>query len=696
MRIAWGVSWEDSKKSRLLGMMLAPVMLLSLATPSQRVAMMRDLSDSTTRMVSVIVQEVDGNANAEELVASLGGEVELQLDVINGFSAEIPKANLQQLRQSPEVRAVTRNYPLYVQSVSGDLIGDATGTATTTVDTTTDTATTTVDTTTDTATTTVDTTTDTVTGTVDATADSSGPTVAVTTEPSPTPTTEPSPTPTTEPAPTVTGSLYDLAKTTGARALWRDGYCGQGVDVALIDTGVVPVNGLTYPGKVINGPDFSFESGFESVRYLDTNGHGTHMAGIISGRDDGVTRTKLEDPEAFIGMAPCSRIVNIKVASASGATDVSQVLAAIGWVIQHRNDASMGLNIKVLNLSFGTDGTQDYKLDPLTYAVERAWQSGVTVVVAAGNQQFGNSSLNNPAYDPYVIAVGANDTKGTHEIDDDEIPSWSARGDNKRNPDLVAPGKSVISLRNPGSYIDENYGSTGRFGERFFKGSGTSQAAAAVSGAAALIYSQRPTIKPDEVKALLMTTAKRLKNADATAQGSGMVDLNKAAKASTPQSVQSHPPATGLGSIADSRGSMVLTLPDGTVLNGERDALGGAYDPASYVRWMGAGWSGAGWSGAGWSGQSWSGAGWSGAGWSGAGWSAAGWSGAGWSGAGWSGAGWSGAGWSGAGWSGAGWSGKSWSGAGWSGAGWSGAGWSGAGWSGAGWSGAGWSGAGWS
>jgi serine protease AprX len=686
MRVAWGVSWEDSKKARLLGMMLAPVMLLSLATPSQRVAMMRELSDSTSRMVSVIVQEVDGNANAEELVTSLGGKVELQLDVINGFAAEIPKANLQQLRQSPEVRAVTRNYPLYVQSADGGLVGDAVDTVTGAVTTVTDAVTT------DTTTTTPS------SGTTEpAPSDSGTPTTTPTTEPSPTPTVQPSPTPTAEPAPTVTGSLFDLAKTTGARALWRDGYCGQGVDVALIDTGVVPVNGLTYPGKIVNGPDFSFESDFESVRYLDTNGHGTHMAGIIAGRDDAASRIKFEDEQNFLGIAPCSRIVNIKVGNASGATDVSQVLAAIGWVIQHRRDASMGLNIKVLNLSFGTDGTQDYKLDPLTYAVERAWHSGVTVVVAAGNQQFGSTALNNPAYDPYVIAVGANDTKGTNDVGDDEIPSWSARGDNKRNPDVVAPGKSVISLRSPGSFIDENYGSTGIFRERYFKGSGTSQAAAAVSGAAALIYSQRPTITPDQMKALLMMSARRLKNADATAQGAGMIELQRANRYPTPTTaVQAHPPATGLGSLALSRGSMKLTLPDGTELTGEMDALGGAYDPTSFVRWMGAGWSGAGWSGAGWSGKSWSGAGWSGAGWSGAGWSAAGWSGAGWSGAGWSGAGWSGAGWSGKSWSGAGWSGKSWSGAGWSGAGWSGAGWSGAGWSGAGWSGAGWSGAGWS
>lgn len=62
-----------------------------------------------------------------------------------------------------------------------------------------------------------------------------------------------------------------------------------------------------------------------------------------------------------------------------------QVLAAIGWVVQHRDHD--GLNIRVLNLSFGTDGAQDYRLDPMTYAVEVAWRHGIVVVTAAGNSQ---------------------------------------------------------------------------------------------------------------------------------------------------------------------------------------------------------------------------------------------------------------------------------------------------------------------
>ena len=199
--------------------------------------------------------------------------------------------------------------------------------------------------------------------------------------------------------------MYRVVQRVGAHYAWTQGYTGQGIDIALIDSGVVPVNGLTAPGKVINGPDLSFESQADNLRYLDTYGHGTHLAGIMAGRDDAVSEPTLANAyDHFIGVAPDARIVNVKVADSRGATDVSQVIAAIDWVVQHRNDN--GMNIRVINLSYGTDGTQDYLVDPLAFAVEQAWKAGIVVVVAAGNDGEG-SPLRNPATDPFVIAVGA-------------------------------------------------------------------------------------------------------------------------------------------------------------------------------------------------------------------------------------------------------------------------------------------------
>ncbi len=480
------------------------------------------------------------------------------------------------------------------------------------------------------------------------------------------------------------GSIYNVTKSMKAQDLWRSGITGRGVGVALIDSGVVPVNGLTASGKVVNGPDLSFESQADNLRYLDTYGHGTHMAGIIAGRDDSVSTTNdLTNHDNFAGVAPDAKILNVKVANAQGATDVSQVLAAIDWVVQHRDDN--GMNIRVMNLSFGTDGIQDYTIDPLAYAAEVAWRRGIVVVVAAGNTGFGTAKLNNPAYDPYVIAVGADDTRGTTDTSDDVIPEWSSRGDGTRNPDLVAPGKSVVSLRAGGSHIDQTH-PEGRVASRYFRGSGTSQAAAAMSGAAALIIQQRPSITPDQLKRLLMTTASPLPAADPTAQGSGLVNLKNAFNAATPSYAQTWPVSTGTGSLEAARGSAHVVMDD-VELRGEKDIFGVAWDGTS---WSGTSWSGTSWSGGMWNGTSWSGTSWSGTSWSGTSWSGTSWSGTSWSGTSWSGTSWSGTSWSGTSWSGTSWSGTSWSGTSWSGTSWSGTSWSGTSWSGTGWSSASW------
>ena len=144
---------------------------------------------------------------------------------------------------------------------------------------------------------------------------------------------------------------------TGAAALWDAGFTGAGVDVAVIDTGVSRVEGLATPGKVIYGPDLSLESQAPDLRNLDTNGHGTFMAGLIAGRDAGLSAPYSDAPaSAYRGMAPDARIVSVKVGVADGGVDVSQVIAAIDWVVQHRTDND--LNIRVINLSYGTNSAQ--------------------------------------------------------------------------------------------------------------------------------------------------------------------------------------------------------------------------------------------------------------------------------------------------------------------------------------------------
>ena len=456
-------------------------------------------------------------------------------------------------------------------------------------------------------------------------------------------------------------SMQNIAAADGAQAWWNAGLTGKGVGVAIVDTGVSPVAGLNAPGKVTYGPDLSLDSQSPSLQNLDANGHGTFMAGLIAGNDG--------QPGGYRGVAPDARILSLKVGVADGGADVSQVIAAIDWVVQHRN--YNGLNIRVLNLSYGTNSTQAYGIDPLAFAVEQAWKAGIVVVSAAGNSgyQTGASAqgVADPAYDPQILAVGGADTMGTLTPWDDQVASYSAGAascsSSCRAPDLTAPGTHMQGLRVPGSYIDQNNPS-GALGDRYFRGSGTSEATAFTSGAVADLLQRYPQLTPDQVKAMLTASCDKLSSYNWKQQGCGELDMSKLLGASVPSasaSQQYNAPSIGTGSLEASRGSDHISL-NGVVLQGEQDIFGMPFNSAAMASLEAAGHS---WSGGIWNGSSWSGSSWSGSSWSGSSWSGSSWSGSSWSGSSWSGSSWSGSSWSGSSWSGSSWSGGSWLGASW-------------------------------
>ena len=455
-------------------------------------------------------------------------------------------------------------------------------------------------------------------------------------------------------------SMNLVKQTVGADTMSDLGYTGKGVGVALIDTGAVPVQGLT-AGNVVNGPDLSLDNPSTQLRDTDGYGHGTHMAGIIAGNDG--------TSGGFKGVAPGATLLNVKVGSYDGAVDVSQVIAGIDWVVQHRNDN--GLNIRVLNLSYGTDSSQSYLSDPLAAAIEHAWQAGIVVVVAGGNSGTNSPTLDNPATDPYVVAVGADDPNGTANSYDDSVPQFSSRGSAARHVDIVAPGQSIVSLRDPGSYIDTEYPAA-VVNTRFFKGSGTSQAAAVVSGSVALLLQNRPNLTPDQVKAALTSTATSLPQASAQSRGAGLLNVFGASLALVGPSTQSWPASSGLGSLEASRGSQHIG-DNGVDLTGEQDIFGTPWNAAV---WAPASAAGQAWDGGTWNGNEWTGSCWCELSWSGVSWSGHTWSGHTWSGSAWTGHTWSGESWVGHTWSGSGWVGHTWSGHTWSGHTWSGAWWS--------------------
>ncbi len=447
------------------------------------------------------------------------------------------------------------------------------------------------------------------------------------------------------------GGPKNVSEIIGSSAYWNAGITGRGVDVALIDSGVRISDALP-ANRVLFGPDLSLESQDPAKRNVDTYGHGTHMAGLIAGRTAG---TSLSDPTSgFVGVAPDARIVSVKVADKDGSTDVSQVIAAIDWVVANRN--KNGLNIRVMNLSYGTDSTQDVKIDPLSFAVDQAWRRGIVVVAASGNAGWADkrSTMTNPARTGTIIAVGAlGQTAASNPREWDEIASFSSNGSKARRPDFVVPGKSIVSLRAPGSTIDTKHGGTGYINEQLFRGSGTSQASAIVSGAAALLVQQNPSITPDSVKQALTESTIKLKKVKPEMQGKGALDLRLARNSPTIWSATNPPKVTllGGGSLDAARGSSRL-VHNGIELNGDLDIFAKPYNgPAqaqaelTLTAWAGGTWSGSTWSGSSWSGSSWSGSSWSGSSWSGSSWSGSTWSGATWSGATWTGNVWSDAYW---------------------------------------------------
>jgi serine protease AprX len=453
-------------------------------------------------------------------------------------------------------------------------------------------------------------------------------------------------------------SMYSTTQYVGATSWWNAGYTGQGIDVAVIDSGVSPVAGLDAPGKVLYGPDLSLESQASNLANYDTYGHGTFMAGLIAGHDDALTAPYANAPaSAYRGVAPDARIVSLKVATADGGADVTQVIAAIDWVVQHAHDP--GLNIRVINLSYGTNSMQGYGVDPLAYAVEQAWKHGIVVVAAAGNTGYqrgsGAPGLADPAYDPYVIGVGASDSVGTAIVKDDTVATFSASSagcGSCKNPDFVAPGAHLQGLRVTNSWIDANH-TEGLLDSRYFRGSGTSQATAIMSGAVALVLQKYPTMSPALVKRFFQTNALKLGSYDSQAQGGGEIRLSPMAKATPDWSYK--PPryadATGTGSIESSRGQDHLTR-DGVILSGEKDIFGRPVDSSvlAAAEASASTWSGGDWNGSTWSGSTWSASSWSGSTWSASTWSASTWSGSTWSASTWSGSSWSGSTWSGNTW----------------------------------------------
>ena len=324
--------------------------------------------------------------------------------------------------------------------------------------------------------------------------------------------------------------LDNTTAAVNAAAAWSAGLDGSGIGVAVIDSGISEHDDL----QGANGSRIVYRESFINSDTNDDFGHGEHVAGILAG--NGSDSNCSSCSRHLVGMAPNVNMIDLQVLDGKGEGSDSAVIAAIDRAIQLQSQ----FNIRVINLSLGRPVYESYTQDPLCQAVEAAWQAGIVVVVAAGNDGRNNSVGNNgygtisaPGNDPYVITVGAMNSMGTPGRSDDQIASYSSKGptpiDHIVKPDLVAPGNRVVSLMSSTGILQglypqnlvplSYYQSTGStsLSSSYFMLSGTSMATPVVSGAAALLLQQNPQLTPDQVKFKLMLTAYKTFPATSTA-----------------------------------------------------------------------------------------------------------------------------------------------------------------------------------
>lgn len=301
---------------------------------------------------------------------------------------------------------------------------------------------------------------------------------------------------------------------------------GKGIGVAVVDSGVNWQTDLyTVMGQNRVVANVRYNTDYDPTTF-DNFGHGSHIAGVVGG--NGRTSNG-----KYIGVAPQSNIINVKVSNDNGSTTASSVVAGLNWILKNRST----YNIRVVNISFNSTVEESYHTSPLTAAVEVLWFNNIVVVVSAGNN--GTANLYPPANDPFVITVGAVDDMGTATTADDVMASFSAYGSPEgfQKPDLVAPGKNIISLMGNSSGIIPAAHPANKVGNDYFRMSGTSVAAPMVSGAVALLLEDEPGLTADQVKYRLMATAKtNWSGYTAEKAGAGYLDVYDAVTGTTTES----------------------------------------------------------------------------------------------------------------------------------------------------------------
>jgi serine protease AprX len=294
----------------------------------------------------------------------------------------------------------------------------------------------------------------------------------------------------------------------GVDSLHAQGINGTSVTVAVLDSGtwnsIALVKNPAGTSRLLAEWDAITSSSISipTSEYLplDPVGHGTHVASIIASSD-------LSDSGKVDGIAPYAKLVSVRAFNGAGQGTYTSVINGLNWILNNRST----YNIRVLNLSFGATAQSSYWNDPLNKAVMKLWQAGVVVVASAGNWGPYAQSITVPGNVPYVITVGAmTDNYTPTNPADDRLASFSSTGPTYEGfvkPDVVAPGGHVVGVMEEDMVIPKAHPNFMTSGHDEYIMSGTSQAAAVVSGVVALMLQAQPSLTPNQVKCKLMSSA---------------------------------------------------------------------------------------------------------------------------------------------------------------------------------------------
>ncbi|HEU4435223.1 MAG TPA: S8 family peptidase, partial [Pyrinomonadaceae bacterium] len=314
---------------------------------------------------------------------------------------------------------------------------------------------------------------------------------------------------------------------------------GSGIGIAILDSGIDTGHASFLNGsnsvRVVYSEDFTNEG-----RTDDPYGHGTHVASLAAGNG------RISNGE-YRGIAPNANLINLRVLNSQGVGTTGHVLRALDWVATNR----AVYNIRVVNMSLGMPAIDSYRNDPICRAVRRLVDAGVVVLAAAGNNGKDDDGdkvygrIHSPGNEPSAITVGASNTFGTDERNDDGVTSYSSRGptrsfvtdddgakyyDNLIKPDLVAPGNKLIDAEADNNYLvtqtpSLDAGVSGAEDRKMMYLSGSSMATPVAAGTAALMLQANPSLTPNLVKALLMYSAQPLAGFNMFEQGAGQLNV---------------------------------------------------------------------------------------------------------------------------------------------------------------------------